>query len=113
MATHLNTPSPCMNNEGVDMAECNSHRERDDNYNKVIIQLAPRWRIIECKNALQWIIQHRATKPLNQGYWFGVSYITTRNKLIEVSKALNLLSDASMSAKLSKLPNHINQQPKN
>ena len=113
MDTHLNTPSPCMNNEGGDMAECNSHRERDDNYKKVIIQLAPRWRIIECKNALQWIIQHRATKPLNQGYWLGVSYITTRNKLIEVSKALNLLSDASMSAKLSKLPNHINQQPKN
>ena len=113
MATHLNTPSPYIKNEGGDMAECNSHRERDDNYKKVIIQLAPRWRIIECKNALQWIIQHRATKPLNQGYWLGVSYVTTRNKLIEVSKALNLLSDASMSAKLSKLPNHINQQPKN
>ena len=74
MVTHLNTPSPCMNNKGVDMAECNSHRERDDNYNKVIIQLAPRWRIIECKNALQWIIQHRAAKPLNQGHWLGVSY---------------------------------------
>ena len=113
MATHLNTPSPYIKNEGGDMAECNSHREREDNYKKVIIQLAPRWRIIECKNALQWIIQHRATKPLNQGYWLGVSYITTRNKLIEVSKALNLLSDASISAKLSKLPNHINQQPKN
>ena len=112
MATHLNTPSPCMNNEGGDMAECNSHRERDDNYNKVIIQLAPRWRIIECKNALQWIIQHRATKPLNQGYWLGVSYITTRNKLIEVSTALNLLSDASMNDKLLKLPNQINQLPK-
>ena len=98
---------------GVYISKCQSHRERDDSYSKVIIQLGPRWRIIECRNALQWIIQHRATKPLNQGYWLGVSYITTRNKLIEVSKALNLLSDASMSAKLSKLPNHINQQPKN
>ena len=109
MATHINIPSPCINNEGVDMTECNSHRERDDNYNKVIIHLAPRWRIIECKNALQWIIQHRAAKPLNQGYWLGVSYITTRNKLIEVSKGLNLLSDTSMGDRLSKLPNQINQ----
>ena len=113
MATHLNTPSPCISNEGVDMTECNSHRERDDNYNKVIIQLAPRWRIIECKNALQWIIQHRAAKPLNPGHWLGVSYITSRSKLIEVSKGLNLLSDASMSDKLLKLPDQINQLPKN
>ena len=112
MPTLLDIPSPYIKNEGGDMAEFNSHRERDDNYNKVIIQLAPRWRIIECKNALQWIIQHRATKPLNQGYWLGVSYITTRNKLIEVSTALNLLSDASMRGKLLKLPNQINQLPK-
>ena len=109
MATHLNTPSPCINNDGVDMTECNSHRERDDNYNKVIIQLSPRWRIIECKNALQWIIQRRAAKPLNPGHWLGVSYITSRSKLIEVSNGLNLLSDGSMGHKLSKLPNQINQ----
>ena len=109
MATHLNTPSPCINNEGVDMTECNSHRERDDNYNKVIIQLAPRWRIIECKNALQWIIQHRAAKPLNQGHWLGVSYITSRNKLIEVSTGLNLLSDASMKDVLADLPETVSK----
>ena len=109
MPTLLDIPSPYIKNEGGDMAEFNSHRERDDNYNKVIIQLAPRWRIIECKNALQWIIQHRAAKPLNPGHWLGVSYITSRSKLIEVSKGLNLLSDASMGDKLSKLPNQINQ----
>ena len=109
MATRAKTPLPLANNDGVGISESHSHRERDDNYSKVIIQLAPRWRIIECRNALQWIIQHRSSKLLNRGNWLGVSYLTSRNKLIEVSTGLNLLSDALMSDKLSKLPHHINQ----
>ena len=105
----VKTPLPLANNDGVDISESHSHRERDDSYSKIIIQLAPRWRIIECRNALQWIIQHRSSKLLNRGHWFGVSYLTSRNKLIEVSTGLNLLSDASMSEVLSKLPNNSNQ----
>ena len=52
-----------------------SHRERDDSYGQVILQLAPRWRIIECRNAEQWIIQKRNAEPLNPGVWLGVSYV--------------------------------------
>ena len=57
-----------------------SHRERDDNYHGVIVQLDPRWRIIECRDAFQWIIQKRSAEPLNPGYWLGASYLTDRNK---------------------------------
>ena len=46
-----------------------SHRERDDSYSKVVLQLAPRWRIIECRNAEQWIIQKRSAEPLDRGKW--------------------------------------------
>ena len=70
----VKTPLPLANNDGVEYQKCHSHRERDDSYSKVIIQLAPRWRIIECRNALQWIIQHRSSKLLNRGHWLGVSY---------------------------------------
>ena len=107
---NFKTPLPSANNGGVDITECHSHRERDDNYSKVIIQPAPRWRIIECRNALQWIIQHRSAKLLNRGYWLGVSYLTSRNKLIEVSTGLNLLSDASMKDVLDSLPETISQR---
>ena len=110
MAIIAETPSPRSNNDGVDISECQSHRERDDNYSKVIIHLAPRWRIIECRNALQWIIQHRSAKPLNRGYWLGKSYLRSRNKLIEVSTSLNLLSDASMKDVLVGLPENISQR---
>ncbi|MDB4221600.1 hypothetical protein N9809_05975 [Amylibacter sp.] len=109
MATKTQTPLLLTNNDGVDITECQSHRERDDSYSKVIIQLAPRWRIIECRNALQWIIQHRSAKPLNRGYWLGVSYLTSRNKLIEVSTGLNLLSDVSMKDALAGLPGTISK----
>ena len=110
MATTTWKPLPCSNNGGVDITECHSHRERDDSYSKVIIQLAPRWRIIECRNALQWIIQHRSSKLLNRGHWLGVSYPTSRNKLIEVSTGLNLLSDASMKDVLAGLPETFSQR---
>jgi len=109
MATATWKPLPRANNDGVDIDNVHSHRERDDNYSKVIIQPAPRWRIIECRNALQWIIQHRSTKPLNRGYWLGVSYLRSRNKLIEVSTGLNLLSDASMKDVLAGLPETFSQ----
>ena len=109
MTTIMRNPLPSANNGGVDITECHSHRERDDSYSKVIIQLAPRWRIIECRNALQWIIQHRSAKPLNRGNWLGVSYLTSRNKLIEVSTGLNLLSDASVKDVLSGLPETISK----
>ena len=109
MATATWKPLPRANNDGVDITECQSHRERDDSYSKVIIQLAPRWRIIECRNALQWIIQHRSAKPLNRGNWLGVSYLTSRNKLIEVSTGLNLLSDVSMKDALAGLPGTISK----
>ena len=38
---------------GVTPIDNPSHRERDDNYQGVIVQLAPRWRIIECRDAIQ------------------------------------------------------------
>ena len=112
MATATWKPLPRANNDGVDITESHSHRERDENYSKVIIQPAPRWRIIECRNALQWIIQHRSSKLLNRGHWLGVSYLTSRNKLIEVSTGLNLLSDVSMKDVLAGLPETISKHNK-
>ena len=81
-----------------------SHRERDDSYGKVVLQLASRWRIIECRNADQWIIQKRSAEPLDRGKWTGVSYVVSRDKLIELSASLGLLSEPSKRAVLEALP---------
>ena len=81
-----------------------THMEREDSYSKVIIQLAPRWRIIECRNAEQWIIQKRSAEPLHQGVWRSVSYVVSRDKLIKLSVSLGLLSEPSKRAVLERLP---------
>ena len=81
-----------------------SHRERDDSYGKVILQLARRWRIIECRNAEQWIIQKRSADHLDRGKWTGVSHVVSRKKLIALSTGLGLLSELSKRAVLERLP---------
>ena len=86
-----------------------THMERGDAYRKVILQLAPRWRIIECRNAEQWIIQKRSAEPLHQGVWRSVSYVVSRDKLIELSASLGLLSEPSKRAVLERLPSTIRE----
>ena len=81
-----------------------THMERDDAYSKVVLQLAPRWRIIECRNVEQWIIQKRSAEPLDRGKWLGVSYVVSREKLIELSASLGLLLEPSKRAVLEALP---------
>ena len=58
MVKALNTP-PSKNLLGAAVTAPMSHKERDDNYNSVIVQLAPRWRVIVCKDGMQWIVQQK------------------------------------------------------
>ena len=105
----ISTPTTPSKHNGLTPVYITSHRERDDNYQGVIVQLAPRWRIIECRDATQWIIQKRSAEPLNPGYWLGASYVTDRNKLIELSTVLGLLSEPSLRAVLEALPLNANR----
>ena len=81
-----------------------SNRERDDGFSQVVVQLAPRWRVIVCKDHLQWIIQKRTAEPLHQGVWRSQSYVTSRNSLIRLCASLELLSDNVARATLVALP---------
>ena len=103
MTIHNHPPLPSLYT-GLTPVYNPSHRERDDSYTKVILQLAPRWRIIECRNAEQWIIQHRSAEPLHGGVWRSISYVVSRDKLIELSTSLGLLPEPSKRAVLEALP---------
>ena len=108
MTIHNHPPLPSLYT-GLTPVYNASHRERDDSYTKVILQLAPRWRIIECRNAEQWIIQHRSAEPLPGGVWRSISYVVSRDKLIELSASLGLLSEPSKRAVLEALPSTIRE----
>ena len=103
MTIHNHPPLPSLYTDITPVYNA-SHRERDYSYTKVILQLAPRWRIIECRNAEQWIIQKRSAEPLDRGKWTGVSYVVSRDKLIELSTSVGLLSEPSKRAVLEALP---------
>jgi hypothetical protein len=112
MTIHNHPPLPSLYT-GLTPVYNASHRERDDSYGKVILQLAPRWRIIECRNAEQWIIQKRSAEPLDQGKWTGVSYVVSGDKLIALSTSLGLLSEPSKQVVLEALPVRIKLINKN
>ena len=81
-----------------------SRKESDDNYHDVVAQLAPRWRVIVCKDYLQWIIQKRTAEPLHRGVWRSQSYVTCRNSLIRLCASLELLSEPLARTRLEALP---------
>ena len=91
-------------NRGAAYAVIPSHRESDDHYHDVVAQLAPRWRVIVCKDYLQWIIQKRTAEPLHRGVWRSQSYVTSRSSLIRLCASLELLSDPLAKARLEALP---------
>ena len=101
---HFVIPPTLPENGGAAYAVIPSHRESDDNYHNVILQLAPRWRVIVCKDYLQWIIQKRTAEPLHRGVWRSQSYVTSRNSLIRLCASLKLLSDDTACATLDALP---------
>ena len=101
---HFALPPTLPENEGAACTARPSRKEREDNYHDVVAQLAPRWRVIVCKDYLQWIIQKRTAEPLHAGVWRGVSYVTTRNSLIRLCATLELLSDQAVRATLDALP---------
>lgn len=59
-----------------------SHRERDEHYPHVIYQFE-KWRVILCRDHIQWIIQ-RAEKRHGQREWTGKTYHRTSKSLCRV-----------------------------
>jgi hypothetical protein len=59
--------------------------EESDDYYAVVARLNDDWRVIVCRAAIQWILQHRAGQRHGTARWVGRSYCRT-------SEALNRLS---------------------
>ena len=79
-----------------------SHRERDDAYIGTIVQFSPRWRLILCKDQMQWIIQKKESS--RRGDWRGLKYLTCKDSVLKASGGLGLLSDPKVKAVLHALP---------
>jgi hypothetical protein len=87
-----------------------SHRERDDVYIGTIIQFSPRWRLVLCKDQIQWIIQKKESS--HRGFWRSKQYLTRKDSVLEASGRLGLLSGPKVEAVLHSLPNYAKQTNK-
>ena len=84
-----------------------SHRERDNAYSGTIVQFSPRWRLILCKDQIQWIIQKKESS--HGGVWRSKKYLTSRESVFEACGRLGLLSDPNLKAVLYALPDYARQ----
>lgn len=101
MGFSLNTPPYPPNIHGVDADVVHTHRESDENYEKVVLMFNDRWRLIVCQHDIQWIVQRR--ESLHGGAWRGVRYVTRLKLLIEVCGELGLpLSKRTRATQLNK-----------
>jgi len=104
------TPPPSTPNEGVANTNTPSHRERDNNYADIVVQLTPRYRVILCPQGLQWIIQEKECS--RRADWRAEQYLTSRDGLIEACGKRGLLSNPNSEAVLHALPDHVSQLAK-
>ncbi|MBR0801730.1 hypothetical protein JQ615_41035 [Bradyrhizobium jicamae] len=59
-----------------------SKKEVADDYDRVVVVLNENWRIIECRDRIQWILQRRGSpKKSRKDDWRGKSYCRTAEVL--------------------------------
>ena len=84
-----------------------SRWESDDGYQPVVAYLNSRWRVIECRDGIQWILQHVDGKRHGRARWAGRSYLRTRDGLIASCRRSLPEIDPSALAILHSLPERI------
>ena len=104
---NISTTTLPSQNDGCGSTPTYSRRERDDNYWGVIVVLNDRFRIIVCKDAIQFILQKRSVAPPNTGTWTGKTYSTTRDGLMAPCSERGLLSEPSARQVLEALPSDV------
>lgn len=85
-----------------------SARESDNSYRRLALQINGHWRVVVCRDGIQWILQHlsRDLRPDGSG-WEGCSYCTTRSALIRSIQSKCGPVDAAVLAALDDLPGQI------
>ena len=106
----LRTSTPTLHQTGRLPTSHISHRERDEAYLGTIVQFSPRWRLILCKDQMQWIIQKKESS--RRGDWRGLKYVTSRESVFVACGKLELFFDPEVEATLRRLPDHARQLAK-
>jgi len=86
-----------------------SRLETSDGYVGFVAQLNPDWRVVECRDRLQWILQRRGSpKKPRPDDWRGRSYCRTREALIRCTREYAGAIDLAAAEILAGLPDQTN-----
>ena len=83
------------------------HHETADAYTQVVARLSESWRVILCKDGIQWILQRRDAVRSGQPRWRATGYFRTKRALILASRTACGLIAPSASVILNALPARI------
>jgi hypothetical protein len=85
-----------------------SRVETADDYDRIVVQLNPRWRIVECRDRIQWILQRRGSpEKARRDDWRGRSYCRTSEALCRCTREHAGPIDPTAAAVLAALPERI------
>lgn len=87
------------------------HREEADDYPAIVALLDTGWRVIECRDSIQWIVQRRAGKRHGQTRWESRCFCRTREGLLRRVRELAGGLDATALAILEGLHDWIGGRP--
>lgn len=101
-------PTIYMDHATIAVSSClpanGSGREEADDYRAIIARLNPNWRVIGCRDAIQWILQRRAGTRHGQPRWDGRCYCRTRQGLLRRVRELTGECDGVALSILERLP---------
>ena len=84
-----------------------SRREEADDYRAIVVRLNDNWRVIECRDRIQWIVQQRSGTRHGQPRWDGRKYYRTREGLLHHVRGLVAAGDTTTLALIESLPERI------
>lgn len=108
MTLHASSTPPAARPGAFPLAS--SGRESDEDYRAIVCRLNARWRVIECRDRIQWIVQC-AKRSGHRMAWRGRSYCRTRSALIRAcAQSAGEIEPLSL-ANLHQLPERYGRQP--
>ena len=101
------TDSPHAEMRPLDPPKTINRNESSDSYGDVVAVLNHKWRVIRCRDGIQWILQSRDSTTAAKGVWRGRSYCRTKEALLRACAAHAGEIDPTAVGLLAELPDRI------
>ena len=98
------TDSPHAEMRPLDAPEAINRNESSDSYSDVVAVLNRKWRVIRCRDNVQWVLQSRDSATAAKGVWRGRSHCGTKEALLRVCAAHASELDPTAVGLLAELP---------